>query len=359
MKVIKWSTGAIILILYLVFTSLAQDTIAGKPKLHETWISSDKLNTFQKIGILYEIMDSSILISDSPYKKDYQTGNFRTEEFDFRQIESLKLRKVNSVRNGVVIGSSVGLGLTVVGLFLLVEPGDFEGWMVPAFLSYAIGSAGIFGGIGLIAGSIKTTIPLERNYENFNRNRAKLQNYAVVKSGDYGGFEHESYLGLWQIGPSFAMGGFTDKTTEHYAKTTGYGGDVLNLGFLFSPTFGISAGGFNHEYDVADDNKEMCWMFSGLVAGPLFAFPVGRKFFLDLNPRIGFSDVTFYTDQGNQSSISGFALYPCACFRYNLSKRWSLISETGFLNIKTREQLYGQDHYQSFNLNAGIAYRFR
>jgi len=360
MRTFKWITAICIMIMTFHSGTLAQNAIKRNPKLFDTWISTDRLLPLQKRGELYEIKDSSILVSDSEYKRDYVSGNFRTAEIDVSKIELIKIRRNNSVQRGALIGAAAGLGMTLFGILSMEDGGgsDSDGLQTVAFIFMGSGMTLFGGGIGALVGSIKMSIPIERSYEHFNMNKSKLQNYAYVQKNSFGVHEHESYIGLL-VGPSVPLGSFTDKSkVSTYAKS-GYSSNVINLGYMIKPSFGISIAAFDNQYDAGSDNGEDCWIWAGMAAGPLFTFPAGKRFFLDLKPRIGFADMTFYIDENDQTSVSGFLINPVASLRYNFSKRWGFISETGYMYSGMRTYLAGENKFQALNLSFGINYRFR
>jgi hypothetical protein len=51
-----------------------------RSRIYETWLTIDSQPFYLK-GVLYEVKDSSILISDSKLKQDYKTGHLKISEF--------------------------------------------------------------------------------------------------------------------------------------------------------------------------------------------------------------------------------------------------------------------------------------
>lgn len=85
-------------------------------RIYKTWIS---LNNESKtlIGVLYEIIDSSILVSNSILREDYFTGRFELSKINLNNINFVKTRVKNSVGKGALIGTIAGFVLGgIIGL---------------------------------------------------------------------------------------------------------------------------------------------------------------------------------------------------------------------------------------------------
>ena len=151
-------------------------------KIYKTWISLNNDSETVK-GALYNITDSSLLVSSSLIKQDYTTGNFQITKLNFTNVDLVKVRSKNRVVKGALIG-------TVAGFFLGAMLGLIEGDDNPEDVYFpstaaqhamengfilAIGGAGI----GSLCGSIKIKIPINGSIGNFNSNKRKLEKFAV------------------------------------------------------------------------------------------------------------------------------------------------------------------------------------
>lgn len=170
-------------------TSFAQDvTQKKKIKVYKTWISLN--NSPHKIkGALYEIKDSSILVSN--HRNPYATSRFETVNFPVNNIETIKIRKKNNVGSGVLAGAIGGLvvGGLIAGLLndkdnppcvgigcdLASRLPASEGFTA-VFLGVACGA-----GLGYALGSIKVKIPINGNIKNYNKHKDKLREYSIKK----------------------------------------------------------------------------------------------------------------------------------------------------------------------------------
>ena len=165
----------------------AQDTIQ-KIKIHRTWISL-KSEPFKIKGVLYEIKDSSILVSRSVVIQDYSTDRFEIAKLNIKNIETIKTRRKNSIGNGVLIG--VVSGFVVGGLMGLIDgddppctPGSWFCWRITAgqkALMMGVPLAVCGAGIGALIGSVKVVIPINGSISNYNRNKNKLRKYSIKK----------------------------------------------------------------------------------------------------------------------------------------------------------------------------------
>lgn len=150
-------------------------------KIYKTWISvfnDSKIN-----GILYEVKDSSILVSNSIMKQDYINGNFDLSQINYNRIDIVKIRAKNSVGKGTLIGALTGFA---VGGMLGILSGDDdpeEVYFASTAEQKAVGNAVVMSilgvGIGAIVGSIKVKIPIKGNMEDFNRSKNKLKKYTI------------------------------------------------------------------------------------------------------------------------------------------------------------------------------------
>ncbi|MCK4407749.1 MAG: hypothetical protein KAV44_08750 [Bacteroidales bacterium] len=163
----------------------AQDTFQ-KIKIYRTWVSLNS-EPFKIKGVLYEVKDSSILVSRSVVIQDYSTDSFEIAKLNINNIETIKTRRKNSIGKGVLIGAVSGL---VVGVLIGLIDGDDPpcpsgSWIC---LRYTAGQKALMAGvplavsgagIGALIGSIKVKIPINGNINNYNRNKNKLRKYTI------------------------------------------------------------------------------------------------------------------------------------------------------------------------------------
>lgn len=174
------------LVLLIVFFCInflnAQDAI-GKKKIYRTWVSLNEY-PFKVKGVLYEINDTSILVSGSLVIKEYETNKPEVVELYDHNIETIKTRQYNNVARGIFKGTIIGFGIG--GMIGLISGDDPPNVLWPwtagekAIIyggSLAVCGACIGGGLGLI----KVKIPINRSAETFNENINKLKSYSYTK----------------------------------------------------------------------------------------------------------------------------------------------------------------------------------
>lgn len=310
-------------------------------------------------GVLYEIKDSSIIISNSTIKKDYLSGNIDLSSIDFNYIDNVSIRRKNRVIAGTVIGSALGLA-GVAGI--IHSAGGDAGLLAVLYGPPAV----LFGaGIGALATAFRIKIPIHGSYENFKSNERRLKRYSYLYEYSNGPnvyekvYEHKWFIGLMG-GVSFPSGGFEHtlqgNLNEDFPKTGGNSSFIL--GYSFKQNFGLSASFLNSSYNFRDSSTDTWWSLSTFVAGPMYSVPLENSLYLDLKPMIGSSSSSLNIDDESDISGIGFSIYPSISLRYNFSMRWCALIEGGYL-YSTQKFEDGNKRMQATNLGAGIAYRFR
>lgn len=157
---------------YIFFegSSIIQGKI--KPKIYKTWVSLNE-EPFKIKGVLYELKDSSILVSNSVIIKDYSTNRFETINLHMNSIETIKTRRNNGIGRGVWIGAVSGF--VIGGLVGLVGFPDDP--LAAPFYCNIGAAAGT--GIGALVGSFKVKIPINGNINNYNKQKNKLRKYSL------------------------------------------------------------------------------------------------------------------------------------------------------------------------------------
>ncbi len=174
----------------------AQDTIQSTPDtnqkiiIYRTWITL-KVEPYQVQGVLYEMQDSAIIVSDSYNVIDYLAGNFTVTEYPVKNIEDISIRRKNNPGRGLLIGWGTGFvfGFTVGMLSLEDDPpcGQWDFFCTKytkedkalgaAFLSSLAGM-----GFGALVGSQKTIYLINGSLEEYSANKGELENYSFLKN---------------------------------------------------------------------------------------------------------------------------------------------------------------------------------
>jgi hypothetical protein len=173
-----------LLLMYVPFLLPAQqDTV---PKIYKTWITLND-NSKEVKGILYEIKDSSIVVTNSLSRSDLLYGNFNITIIDYGNINIVKNRRNNRVLFGFLGGITLGFA---TGAIIGYSQGDdqcpINKWCIFQMTARDKASVGgILGalagaGIGTIMGLVKIKIPISGNFEKFNKNKSRLKKYSYI-----------------------------------------------------------------------------------------------------------------------------------------------------------------------------------
>lgn len=149
-----------------------------KVKIFKTWVQLNG-EPYKSIGVLYQLKDSSILISNSVLESDYYSNNFQVTEFKIENIEKISLRRKGGIGKGVWIGALSG---TVLGVIIggASQGGGYDSYG----MGLAGGVAGCFvgAGLGALFGTIKLSIPIDGQLDNYYKNNKKLSRRSIKKN---------------------------------------------------------------------------------------------------------------------------------------------------------------------------------
>lgn len=141
-------------------------------------------------GILYEIKDTSILVSSSAVIWDYSGDRFGVKTLPVYNIEIIKTRRKNSIGKGVAIGTLSGIVVGgLIGLISGDDPPCPSGSGMSCWSLDAKGNAVLAGiplaicgaGVGALIGSVKLEIPINGSIDSYNRNKNKLRGHSIRK----------------------------------------------------------------------------------------------------------------------------------------------------------------------------------
>ena len=180
-------TLKIIVLFVLCSTNIleAQNT-AIDPITYKTWVSVQNY-PFKTTGILYQVNDSSILVSNSYVLKNYSFEKFKTEQINICNIESIFVRNSNREILAPIIGFGIGFG---VGAMLGYSSGDTQCTSSICFALLTAEEKAIISGaflgtvgclIGLSVGLVKIKIPINGKMDNYNKYKNTLRVYSIKK----------------------------------------------------------------------------------------------------------------------------------------------------------------------------------
>jgi len=131
---------------------------------YETWVS--KLHGLPDAhGILYDVNDSSIVLTNSMKLSDFESSGYHSITID--QIDKIKIRRKGKLWRSALIGLSVG---AVVGG--VAGAGSFGG------LQVAIGFGGLGAIVGTFIGLADKGISINGQKSNFKTNEDRLYRYS-------------------------------------------------------------------------------------------------------------------------------------------------------------------------------------
>ena len=144
-------------------------------------------SSFHSKGFLYQVNDSSIMLSNSSSVENYTLGNFNfsVSEIDVIDIQMIHIKVKKRTKNGALIGAVSGMVVGLVwGLAENSSSSSYyvdigEDWWSPAGGAIIGGAVGAVG--GALIGSIGINIPLNGSMDNYKQNKAKLAKYSLKK----------------------------------------------------------------------------------------------------------------------------------------------------------------------------------
>ncbi len=254
----------LVFILFVTCSSQAQKDSIVLNKFYKAWIMPVKGKKVIS-GVLYEVKDSSVIVSNSPWKKDYYDNNFDVTTVDIRNIDEINVRRKGkgfAILAGGVSGIVVGCAISAAYSKSLTKSMTTEEYLkgggllgiLPALISTAIGLA--TGGI--IAS--KTEIPVRGNRELYDRNVIKLNEYALKPNSSLKTINDRTFSKLrdsvtdidGNIYRTLALGGQVWMAED--LKTTRF----RDGSEIFGMTGDVSGKGESYNWYVISDNRSLC-----------------------------------------------------------------------------------------------------
>jgi len=168
----------IIFILFFIHSSLAQTDSITPGKLYKTWIKM-KNKPHKMKGVLFEIRDSSIMVSNSLNREDYVNGQFDVLKVDIRMMDAIKIRTQNNGWKVANMGYYSGLlaGGVIGCVYFWSSPEGDDDVLVDSSMGAFLGT--ILGGIigALIPENINITI--NGSQAQFEKNKNMLRSYSI------------------------------------------------------------------------------------------------------------------------------------------------------------------------------------
>ena len=168
--------------------------------------------------------------------------------------------------------------------------------------------------------------------------------------------KRKGYIGI-SMGASIPVGAYADPSDG--AAKTGVQLNLANFGYLFTENIGVSAIWFGAAHPVSEINYNP-WGFGGIMAGPLFSFPVSKNADWDFRPMIGYSATTV-SDVGDfTEEATALAFNLGTLLRINLSQKFLFTLSADYFSSKPKFKNYGfEQKIGAISLGVGVAYRLK
>lgn len=327
-------------------------------RIYSANIKTQKNNQQKITGYLFQIKDSSVVISNASSKKYYLSGKFQTNEYNYRNIYNISLRNSHSITRGALIGGGIGFALPLLILYSDHETSQNDEAQFVAY-SMATMTMLIGSGVGALLGSFRMNIPINGNFSDFETNKDVLKKYSLVNEPSITPKKkwpaYNWYLG-YGANLSIPLGGFEAGIPGNTAVNHPQVGGSSNImiGYTFKNNIGISIAFLNNSYEVKDSNY--WWNMQGFLIGPTYSLRFLYNLKLDLKLQAGAESVFYGSTEVSDETSSGFAIYPNVLLMYNFSPRWSVLTEAGYLYSHVR--FINPNNINICQLGIGIGYSF-
>ena len=172
-----------IVALLLQATTLVAQPGPGTLKPYRAWVTA--IQRHQSVnGILYEVRDSSIVITQSTDIRDYLNRTFDTEEIPVKMIRTIDVRKKGALGTGILIGGLTGLLFGLVIGYATNAPGDVneldKQFNTGKMIVIPLLGAGVGVAIGSSIGGAKMRLKISGSQVRFNLDKEKLNDRSIM-----------------------------------------------------------------------------------------------------------------------------------------------------------------------------------
>jgi hypothetical protein len=176
------------------FTSFSQQDSLRIKKYYHTWVISKLPDTGKKrfqpqprktiYGILFDVKDSSLLMTNYVKKADLARSNYKISEVYARNIQKVILKQKGTRSLGKIVGGAAGfgIGITVAAAVFPWEDSGYAiinllGIMASGLITAGFTIAGV--GIGSLIDHTKIRIPVDGSQEKFDLSKERLRTYSL------------------------------------------------------------------------------------------------------------------------------------------------------------------------------------
>lgn len=136
-------------------------------------------------GTLFEIKDSSLVLSSVVQRNISSIGSSYLNEVHFSVMEAVKIKRKNSTWRGLGFGALAGLTVGAIAGFASGSDPKEDWFAFTAAEKALIGvilGAPLGGAVGAVVGStVKVSIPINGNFDLFRQKKPILQQYSLMK----------------------------------------------------------------------------------------------------------------------------------------------------------------------------------
>jgi hypothetical protein len=244
-----------ILIFCLHYDPEAQTDSVITGKIYRTWIKPVHWGPV-RTGALFEVKDSSVILSNSFKKAKYQQGLYDVSKVDASSIDVIQLRKNHKVRNGIIIAGAPILLIGLTSSIIAISNNNNDDKVLVAFGStvFTLFFTAVGVGIGALFGSIKTKYQIHGSKQQFDLYKVKL-NERSIKPNPEISFVKLSYTAVDVDGNLYhtmALGGQVwmaeNLNTAHYRDGSKIPGLIRDY----------SGGEYKYNWYTVSNNRNIC-----------------------------------------------------------------------------------------------------
>ena len=181
----------------------------------------------------------------------------------------------------------------------------------------------------------------------------KISKEEIPSTNNNNSVKRKGFIGL-EIGANIPIGKFAD--IYDGAAKTGLQINLINFGYLFSDYIGITATWFGATNPIKGQSSDYLWSHGGLMAGPLFSFPVSDKIDWEIKPVGGIAWATITNTKLDY--VSSLAFDIGTGFRYNISKLIALSLFFDYSKAKFNWNI-GTQTMGTIAIKGGFAFRLK
>lgn len=168
--------------------------------------------------------------------------------------------------------------------------------------------------------------------------------------------DSKGYIGV-SIGAAFPGGDLT----KYDNANTGFNIGLINAGFRFSETFGLTLNWGASAFPY-DDYGNSTFAIGYFAVGPMVSFPLNNKIGIDLKPQMAFTTGVIDDGMYQYQTNSSIGLLLGSSLNFSLARHWGLALNLDYLSTKFNEMdgepLYIDYKASAFNTSLGIQYKF-